>query len=95
MEKVTQKDILEVLDEEVLWHLFVLKICIFKKKDGLFRKIVHGHDDAYPHKITLPEKAGMAWSMHTKAKSFADFAIALSQIMRCNFVTRVYTDLHF
>ena len=76
VEHITSKDIVDILHKEVL-ILLELKNIYFEKSDHLFKVVAHGHDDNYPHKVSLPNKAGMAWSMHTEASSFSDFAIAL------------------
>lgn len=89
---ITQKDILEVLDEEVLTPLN-LKNFYFVKSDHLFQVVANGHDDNYPNKISLPDKPGMAWSMHTEAKSFANFAIALLDRKGLN--PETYQDMFF
>ncbi|WP_298540838.1 serine hydrolase [uncultured Aquimarina sp.] len=89
---ITKKDILEVLDEEVLKPL-ELENFYFEKEDDLFELVAHGHDDNYPHKISLPNEAGMAWSMHTEAKSFAKFVIALLERRGLN--TKTYNDLFY
>lgn len=76
VEHITQKDIEVTLNEEVIKPLD-LKNIYFSKSDYLFDVVSHGHDDFYPHKKSLPNKAGMAWSMHTEALSFSKFAISL------------------
>ena len=92
VEKITSKDIVEVLEEEVIEPLN-LKNLFFEKSDHLFRVVAHGHDDNYPHKVSLPNKAGMAWSMHTESKSFTDFAIAL--LDRKGIKKETYDDMFY
>ena len=92
VEHITSKEIVEILNEEVLKPL-ELKNIYFEKSDHLFKVVAHGHDDNYPHKVSLPNKAGMAWSMHTEAKSFSDFAIAL--LNRKGLKKKTYNDLFY
>lgn len=76
VEHVTGRDMADILEEEVLQPLR-LENTYFAKSDRLFGLVAHGHDDHYPHKVSLPNKTGAAWSMHTEAKSFSRFAEAL------------------
>ncbi len=92
VEHITSKDIVTILNEETLQPL-ELNTIFFEKSDHLFKVVAHGHDDNYPHKVSLPNKAGMAWSMHTEAKSFSDFAIALLQ--RKGLKAQTYNDLFY
>ncbi len=92
IEHITQKDIVQVLEEEVIMPLDLENI-YFEKSDLLFKLVAHGHDDYYPHKISLPNKAGMAWSMHTEAKSFAKFAVAL--INKTTLQKKTYDDMFY
>jgi CubicO group peptidase (beta-lactamase class C family) len=92
VEKITAKEIVEIINDEVLTPL-ELKNIHFEKSDYLFKMVAHGHDDAYPHKVSLPNKAGMAWSMHTEAKSFSDFAIAL--LKRKGLRSKTYNDMFY
>ncbi|MEM8771213.1 MAG: serine hydrolase [Pseudomonadota bacterium] len=87
---ITGKDLVQILDEEVLQPLELQNI-YFEKSDKLFKIVAHGHDDIYPHKVSLPNRAGMAWSMHTEAKSFAPFAEAL--IARRGLKPETYEDM--
>ncbi len=92
VEHITTRDIVDILNTEVLEPL-ELKNIYFEKSDHLFKVVAHGHDDNYPHKVSLPNKAGMAWSMHTEAKSFADFAIAL--LKRKGLKEKTYNDMFY
>ncbi|HEX6431233.1 MAG TPA: serine hydrolase, partial [Niastella sp.] len=76
VEKITGKKVEQVLQEEViepmgLYHTF------FSKNDSLQQMKAIGHLDKQPNKKDLPEKPGMAYSMHTEAKIFTRFAIYL------------------
>jgi len=92
VEHITSREIVEILNEEVLIPL-ELKNIYFEKSDYLFKVVAHGHDDNYPHKVSLPNKPGMAWSMHTEAKSFSDFAIALMN--RKGLKEKTYGDMFY
>ncbi len=92
VEHITSKEIVKTLNEEVIRPL-ELKNVFFEKSDHLFKVVAHGHDDNYPHKVSLPNKAGMAWSMHTEAKSFSDFAIAL--LKKKGLKEKTYSDMFY
>ncbi|MHA7057652.1 serine hydrolase [Aquimarina sp. M1] len=74
---ITKKDINVLLKEEVLLPLGLVHT-YFKKNDYLKATVANGHFDNQPTRMELPDKAGMAWSMHTEAKTFTDFLLALS-----------------
>ncbi|WP_207515163.1 serine hydrolase [Longitalea luteola] len=76
VEKITGKNVEQVLQEEViepmgLYHTF------FSKNDSLQRMVAYGHYDGRPSKNDLPEKPGMAYSMHTEARIFTRFMLHL------------------
>ena len=76
VEKITGKPVEQVLKEEViepigLYHTF------FSKNDSLQRVVANGHYDKRPSKADLPDKPGMAYSMHTEAIIFTRFMINL------------------
>jgi CubicO group peptidase (beta-lactamase class C family) len=76
VEKITGKKVEQVLQEEViepigLYHTW------FSKNDSLQRMVAYGHYDKLPSRNDLPEKPGMAYSMHTEAKIFTRFMIYL------------------
>lgn len=76
VEKITGKKVEQVLQEEViepigLYHTF------FSKNDSLQRMVAYGHYDKLPSRNDLPEKPGMAYSMHTEAKIFTRFMLYL------------------
>ena len=74
--RITGKNILSVLDEEVLKPLG-LKNFYFSKNDYLAKVVANGHYENLPTRADLPESPGMAWSMYTEALSFSDYVIAL------------------
>lgn len=74
VEKITGKKVEQVLQEEViepigLYHTF------FSRNDSLRRMVANGHIDRLPNYDALPEKPGMAWSMHTEASIFTRFML--------------------
>ncbi|SDF58425.1 serine hydrolase [Chitinophaga filiformis] len=76
VEKITGKSVEQVLQEEViqpvgLYHTF------FSKNDSLQRVVAYGHFDGRPSNNDLPEKPGMAYSMHTEALIFTRFMLFL------------------
>jgi CubicO group peptidase (beta-lactamase class C family) len=90
VERITQKDILTVLDEEVLSPL-ELENFYFEKSEHLFNVVANGHFNNSANMINLPDQAGMAWSMHTEARSFSNFAIALFE--RQGLTDTMYNDM--
>ncbi|MCG8305897.1 MAG: serine hydrolase [Cytophagales bacterium] len=74
---ITQKDIGDVLEEEVLNPLS-LRNTYFEKNEYLAKVVAHGHYDNLPTRATLPGSPGMAWSMHTEAKAFTAFILGLA-----------------
>ena len=76
VERITGKPVEQVLQEEVitpvgLYHTF------FSKNDSLQRMVAYGHLDGLPSNNDLPEKPGMAYSMHTEARMFTRFMLYL------------------
>ncbi len=76
VEKITGKPVEQVLQEEViepigLYHTF------FSKNDSLQRMVANGHYDKRPSKADLPDKPGMASTMHTEAIIFTRFMLYL------------------
>lgn len=76
--KITGKDIETILQEEVLDPLGLNNI-YFSENDYLRTHVANGHYGRFPNKTNLPKTPGMAWSMHTEAKSFASFALSILQ----------------
>ncbi|WP_298311781.1 serine hydrolase [uncultured Aquimarina sp.] len=74
---IIKKDINVLLQEEVLTPLG-LEHTYFEKNEYLEKVVANGHFDNMPTRIDLPGKAGMAWSMHTEAKTFTNFILGLS-----------------
>lgn len=76
VEKITGKKVEQVLQEEViepmgLYHTF------FSRNDSLRKMVANGHYEFLPNFDQLPEKPGMAYSMHTEAKIFTRFMLYL------------------
>jgi CubicO group peptidase (beta-lactamase class C family) len=76
VEHITKKEILTILEEEVLNPL-ELKNTYFAKNDYLAKVVSNGHTDNLPSKAELPNSPGVAWSMYSEAKSFTTFMLAL------------------
>lgn len=87
---VTEKNIVQVLEEEVLGPLQLRNI-YFEKSDYLFDVVANGHFYNRANMANLPDEAGMAWSMHTKAESFIAFPIAL--LKRKGLKPKTYMDM--
>ncbi len=90
--EITGKDIQTILEEEVLQPL-ELENTYFSKNDHLQRVVSNGHFGPYPTRAQLPNAAGMAWSMHTEAKSFTQFALGLlnKKGMKAATYTKMFT----
>lgn len=76
VEKITGKKVEKVLREEVLDPLGLYHT-YFSKNDTLAKLVATGHNDNIPSNDGLPEEPGMAYSMHTEAKAFTRFMLAL------------------
>ncbi|WP_299443106.1 serine hydrolase [uncultured Aquimarina sp.] len=74
---ITKKDINVLLKEEVLTPLG-LEHTYFEKNEYLQKVVANGHFDNMATRTQLPDRAGMAWSMHTEAKTFTNFLLGLS-----------------
>ena len=73
---ITEKDISVLLQEEVIEPLGLENI-YFMKDPYLQAVVANGHTGNFARKASLPQAPGMAWSMHTEAKSFSKFLFAL------------------
>ena len=76
VENITGKPVEQLLHEELinpmgLYHME------FKDSDALRKVAAIGHQGSNPTYWSIPEQPGMAHSMHTEAKAFSKFAIAL------------------
>ncbi|WP_299248103.1 serine hydrolase [uncultured Aquimarina sp.] len=74
---IAKKDINVLLKEEVLTPLG-LEHTYFEKNEYLEKVVANGHFDNMATRMDLPNEAGMAWSMHTEAKTFTNFLLGLS-----------------
>ncbi|MDY8137316.1 serine hydrolase [Aquimarina sp. 2201CG5-10] len=74
---ITDKDMTTLLKEEVLDPLD-LKHTYFKKNEYLQKVVANGHFSNYATRASLPDNPGMAWSMHTEAKTFSNYLLGLS-----------------
>lgn len=74
--KITGKPIEQILDEELikpngLYHME------FSDSEELRKVVSSGHTGNQPTNWDLPQEAGMAFSMHTEAKAFANYALTI------------------
>ncbi len=74
--KITGKGIEQLLDEEVIGPLNLYHL-EFKDSESLRKVAAIGHQGTNPTYWPIPGEPGMAHSMHTEAKAFSRFAIAL------------------
>ena len=86
IEKITGKQVEQVLKEEVLdpiglYHTF------FSRNDSLRQMVANGHYDLLPTYDELPESPGMAWSMHTEANIFSKFMLYMLEQKGLNAAT--------
>ena len=73
---ITKKPIEQILDEELiapneLYHME------FSDSESLRKVVSDGHIGNNPSNWDIPQEAGMAFSMHTEAKAFAKYALAI------------------
>lgn len=76
IEKITNKEINQVLNEEVVKPLG-LEHMYFMKNDYASKNKSHGHYNSYPGKIDLTDKPWVAGCLVTNAISFSKFMTAL------------------
>ncbi len=74
--KITGKPIEQILSEELiephgLYHME------FSDSEELQKVVSDGHRGGHPTNWGIPQEAGMAFSMHTEAKAFAKYALAI------------------
>ena len=74
--KITGKPIEQILDEELiapngLYHME------FSDSETLRKVVSDGHVGNHPTNWNIPQEAGMAFSMHTEAKAFSKYALAI------------------
>ncbi len=73
---ITQRDINELLETEVLTPLGI-EHTYFSENEYLKEVVANGHFDGMPTQASLPNAPGVAWSMHTEAKTFTNFLLGL------------------
>ena len=76
IEEITQTDIESLLMRYVIDTLEI-KNTHFSNHPELKDKLVHGHDDKYSNLLMPSETPNMAYTMHTNAREFSKFIIAL------------------
>ncbi len=77
VEKITKRNILDILDEEVLIPLDMTKNTYFVREAEMYGKAVLGHHHDLPTTNWIISRVGMARSMYTEANEFSKFVIAL------------------
>ncbi len=90
IEHITQKEINEVIEQEVFVPLN-LKNIYFSENDHLASVVSNGHLDNLPTRARLPRTPVVASSMHTEAKSFTKFILALNSRLGLN--TEMYDEM--
>ncbi len=73
---IMEEDIEQILDKEVI-DLLELMHMEFSDSEQLKKVVAIGHIGNQPSVWTIPEHAGMASTLHTEAKAFSKFAIAI------------------
>jgi CubicO group peptidase (beta-lactamase class C family) len=76
VEEITDKPVEQLLHEELINPLGLYHM-EFKDSEALRKVAAIGHQGDHPTYWTIPKEPGMAHSMHTEAKAFSKFAIAL------------------
>lgn len=74
--QITGKPIEQLLDEELI-NPFGLYHMEFSDSEELRKVVSSGHQGNQPTNWEIPKEAGMAFSMHTEAKAFSDYALTL------------------
>ncbi|WP_340066793.1 serine hydrolase [Ascidiimonas aurantiaca] len=77
IQHITQKPIDETLSEEAI-GIFNLENTFFQGNDYLARVKANGHYDGLASLKDMPESPGVASTMHTEARTFANFLIGIS-----------------
>ena len=70
LEQVVVDEVLESMDFEGAW---------FSQSDRLQRIVAHGHTTRLPSLANLPQRIGVAHSMHTEARALSGFMISLME----------------
>jgi CubicO group peptidase (beta-lactamase class C family) len=88
--KITGRHIEDVVNEELKQPLSLTHM-EFSDSPYLRRVATTGHINSIPTVQSLPGEAGMAWSMHTEARAFTDFILALQE--RRGLKAETYADM--
>lgn len=75
VEKITNKDILQILDEEVLEPTGMTNNTYFVREEDMYAKVALGHAYAEPRNNWIINQVGMARSMYTEAAEFSQFIL--------------------
>ena len=75
--KIRSQSLAEILYEDVQVPMGLTENIFFAANPALARVVAHGHDNERPFIAQPPESIGVAHSMHTEARAFSSFLIAL------------------
>ena len=78
VEAITKRPVTDILQDELV-DVLDLTNMYFKNESGLADLKARGHIFNNPRVEEIPEEAEMASSVHTNAKSYAEFIIAISE----------------
>ncbi|MGI9542179.1 MAG: serine hydrolase domain-containing protein, partial [Cyclobacteriaceae bacterium] len=73
---IMDEDIEQVIDDELINPLDLYHM-EFSDNEDLRKVVSKGHLGSHPTNWPIPQQPGMAYSLHTEAKAFAKFAVAL------------------
>lgn len=88
--KITGKNVEAIVQEEVLTPLGI-ENTYFSENEYMKTHASNGHYGRNPSPKNLPQGPGMAWSMHTEANTFSNFALGLLE--RKGLKTETYEDM--
>ncbi|WP_299364972.1 serine hydrolase [Winogradskyella sp.] len=88
--EITGRKVEDVVKEEVL-DPFGIKNTYFTENDYMRTHVANGHYGRFASSANLPDGPGMAWSMHTEAMDFSNFALGLLERKVLN--TETYEDM--
>ena len=75
VEKITGKEILKILEEEVTIPFGLIKNTYFTREQEMFAKVAIGHNHNLPTTNWIINRVGVARSMYTEAKEFSKFIL--------------------
>jgi len=77
VEKITNRSILNILEEEVLIPFKMTENTYFVREPEMYSKAAFGHNYNLPTTNWIINRVGMARSMYTESKEFTNFILAL------------------